>query len=228
MNGKYIFSTENLPYSKYGNADPTRFLVSVPNLSNNMGLSFFGTSDRYSGLAVDWQSIENKVASNSAKLAANTTSAVSSSVSESVSTGTRVAESIGAGGVGMAALVAQQIGGAIAQGQAAKTENQIQADRFQNLNQHGLNTQLNADLITSHQEATKNSQLTGGMIGSLFGPVGALIGSAAASVISANPNLFDTARGFGGGVNPTDTGISATMNTSGATGESTMVDNVTS
>lgn len=242
MNGsQYLFDTRNITSSLGSNAS-TNFLVSSPNLSNSEGLSFFGVSDSYSGVANLWDRIENQVASNAAEQTGAASSTLPASEiagtgglatlgEVSIETGIAEASTVGAsvaGPLGLALMVNQQLGQAVAQGMSSATETQIASDKTSNLLQHGLNVDLNANMIQANQEATRQNQETGAMIGSMFGPIGALIGHAIAGYVSASPSQFQTASSFNGPVDPTDTGIVATQSTSAMTGQSDMVDNVTS
>lgn len=131
-----------------------------------------------------------------------------------------------AGPWGLAAIVSQQVGQATSSAIVSGLQNQSQSDYVQNLNQHGLNVGLNADIIRANQENTIRDQQTGGLIGSFFGPIGALIGHAVAGYASANPGALNTAGSFNGWVNPQQSNIVASQSTAGDPGTNTQVDNV--
>lgn len=244
--GSYVFNTLDIGASTSGASDASRFLVSSPNLSNSMGLSFFGTSDSYPGIKNLWERSENQVEANAVETGYTSSMGtkvpgfvpegaeiISSTATEEIAEeggilAGEVAADIGAGPAGIALLVNQQLGNAVTSAMSAATEDQINSDNTQNLSQHGMNVDLNAGMIKSNQEATRQNQESGASIGSMFGPLGALIGHSIAGVVSANPSLFQTAGSFLGPVNPTDTGIAMAQTTDAMTNNSTMVDNVTS
>lgn len=240
----YVFNTLDLGASTSGVGDTSRFLVSSPNLSNSMGLSFFGTSDSYSSVKNMWERVEDQVATNAVETGSSASMGtkvpgfvpegaeiVSSAAEEIAEEGGivagEVAADIGAGPAGIALLINQQLGSAVTSAMSAATEDQINSDNTSNLLQHGMNVDLNAGMIRSNQEATRQNQESGASIGAMFGPLGALIGHSIAGVVSANPSLFQTAGSFLGPVDPTDTGIALAQTTDAMTGSSDMVDNVT-
>lgn len=236
---KYLFDTTTSTSLTVNNFDKTGFLVREPNLANSMGLSFFGTSNSYPSLVGTWSKIEDQVAANASTIGSAATSTASETASAALGVGGTIAEETGvvaadavaegvAGPVGLALMANQQLGQAVASGMTSAEKTQSSKDLNQNLLQHGLNVDLNAQLIQSNQQATIQNQESGAFIGSMFGPIGALIGHAVAGVVSANPTSFLTANSFVGDVNPTDTGIVAAQSTAAATGQSTMQDNVTS
>lgn len=127
---------------------------------------------------------------------------------------------------GLAALVNQQLGQATSQAITSGLQNTVNSNYAQNLNQHGLNVGLNADIIRSQQENTIRNQEVGGTIGSFFGPIGALIGHAVAGYANANPNVLDTAGSFQGWINPQQSNIVASQSTAGDPGVETQQDDV--
>lgn len=127
---------------------------------------------------------------------------------------------------GLAAIVAQQAGSAVSSSIVSGLQNQQTADFSQNIQQHGLSTVLNADIIRSQQENTIRNQEVGGQIGSFFGPIGALIGHAVAGYASANSQQLATAGSFQGWVNPQQSNIVASAQTSNDNGVNTQIDNV--
>lgn len=127
---------------------------------------------------------------------------------------------------GLAALINQQVGASFNNAITTGQENQSSQDFQQNMNQHGVNVSLNANLLQQQQQQTIKADSAGGAIGSIFGPLGVLIGHAVAGTVQANPNLFNTAGSSQGWVNPTDTTASNSASTASLSGQSTMVDNV--
>lgn len=127
---------------------------------------------------------------------------------------------------GLAAIVAQQLGNVTSNAITSGLQNQSIQDFNQNIQQHGLSTSLNAEIIRSQQENTIRNQNIGGQFGSFFGPLGALIGHAIAGYSSANSSQLETAGSFQGWVNPQQSNIVASAQTSSDNGVNTQVDNV--
>lgn len=127
---------------------------------------------------------------------------------------------------GLAAIVAQQAGSVVSSSIVSGLQNQQTSDFAQNIQQHGLSTTLNANIIHSQQENTIRNQEVGGQIGSFFGPIGALIGHAVAGYASANSQQLATAGSFQGWVNPQQSNIVASAQTSDDNGTNTQIDNV--
>lgn len=127
---------------------------------------------------------------------------------------------------GMAAIINQQLGAAVSQSIVSSLQNQSSSDYVQNMQQHGLNVGLNADIIRSQQENVIRNQQVGGTIGSFFGPLGALIGHAIAGYSSGTSSQLATAGSFQGWVNPQQTNIVASAQTSSDNGAQTQVNNV--
>lgn len=127
---------------------------------------------------------------------------------------------------GLAAVIAQQLGSVTSQAITAGQENQSANDFASNIQQHGLSTSLNADIIRSQQQQSIRNQEIGGQIGSFFGPLGALIGHAIAGYNSVNQSQLQTAGSFQGWVNPQQTNIVASAQTSQDNGSPNQIDNV--
>lgn len=127
---------------------------------------------------------------------------------------------------GLAAIVAQQAGSAINAAATAGQENISAQDHMSNLNQHGVNVSLNADIIQQHQQETIKADNAGGAIGSIFGPLGTVIGRAVAGTVSMNSNVLNTAGSSSGWINPTDTTAANSASSLDPSSQSTMVDNV--
>lgn len=238
MNGEPIFSTiRDLP-PPISSLGPVPSVSAYTNLANPLNLSFFGTSGFYSNLSSDWDRIERQVSENASgtiSSAIPTTSvpeATSGLITElpAEETGLVEAGEIGAESstpIGLALMVNQQLGSAVNQAMTSASSTQSNQDFVSNMQQHGLNVGIDAQLIRANQENTINRQDVGGSIGSLFGPLGALIGHSIAGVVSANPNLFYNSGSFSGAVNSSDLDIVASQSTQQVSGQSNLVDNVT-
>nr|UXD80067.1 hypothetical protein [Lasius niger virus 1] len=127
---------------------------------------------------------------------------------------------------GLAALINQQVGQSVNSAITTGQENISSQDYMNNINQHGVNVSLNASLIQNQQQQTIKAGSAGGGIGSIFGPLGALIGHAVAGTVQANPDLFNTAASSSGWINPTDTTAANSASAASQSGNSTMQDNV--
>lgn len=160
--------------------------------------------------------------------------AESSSILDDVSTGIESAEAgaevaeatASATPWGLLAIANQQLGSAVSSAHVSGLQQQSLSDYTTNMQQHGLNVGLNADLIKSNQESSIMRQQTGGSLGSFLGPIGAIVGQAIAGYNSVDQSSLRTAASFDGWVNPQQTGIVASLSTAGDSGESTQVDNV--
>lgn len=127
---------------------------------------------------------------------------------------------------GIAAIINQQLGSAVSQANVEGLRQQVNSDYSQNIQQHGLNVGLNADIIRLQQESSISRQMVGGSLGSFLGPFGALIGQAIAGYNSVNQQALQTAGSFGGWVNPLQTNIVASQTTAGDPGQQIQEDNV--
>lgn len=145
---------------------------------------------------------------------------------KTVGAGATTALSFASGPAGAIAAAAQAIGEGVNQIQTSQTNTQISKDYSHNISQNGVNVGLNADLIRTSQQNTNNYASAGGSIGALFGPLGALAGHAIGSALSNSDINLRTASSFAGKINPSDTGIATSASTAGASGVSTMQDNV--
>nr|AXL96891.1 hypothetical protein [Solenopsis invicta virus 2] len=124
------------------------------------------------------------------------------------------------------AIANQQLGQAVSTAHVSGLQQQSSADYTANMQSHGLNVGLNADLIREQQSQTISRQQAGGSIGSLLGPLGTLIGQAIAGYNSVNQEDLKTAASFNGYINPQMSNIVASQTTSGDAGQATQVDNV--
>ncbi|UHR49691.1 MAG: hypothetical protein GuPV2_gp2 [Guiyang polycipivirus 2] len=127
---------------------------------------------------------------------------------------------------GIAAIVAQQLGSGLNQALNTSLTNQQSQDYLSNINQHGVNVSLNADLIKNAEQQDIDSKSAGGSIGSIVGPLGTLIGRSIAGDVQQAPGYLNTAGSFSGWVNPTDTSISQSASTASPSGDSTMIQSV--
>lgn len=228
--------------------------VNFPFMSNSMGFNFLNPSDLYSvgfkNNTTDESGVNEFAGSSTASAISDSrysytiedgtvvpkfndvadlsevtsTAGEAEEAIEAVSSGEAIAE--GSNPVGLALLVNQQLGSAVNNTMNQGTEQQITKDMILNSQQNGLNVGLNTQLIRAAQEQTRSNQDLGGTIGSLFGPLGALIGHAIAGVVQPDANLLNTANSFQGAVNPSDTGAVASASTASLTGQSNLVDNV--
>lgn len=177
----------------------------------NPGMSFFGTSSFYSDLSKSFDKSSQQASSNSSRMASQPAPPAPKGLS---------------GTAGMGAIAAQQLGQGLGQVMTAETEKQIQSDFAQNQQAHGVGTAVNSSLIRENAETIKGNMSAGANVGALFGPIGALIGHAIGGISQSNPDLLKTAVSTQGQFNPSDTGISNSASTRGATGNSTLIDNV--
>lgn len=127
---------------------------------------------------------------------------------------------------GVAAIVAQQLGSGLNQALNTSLTNQQSQDYLTNINQHGVNVSLNAELIKNAEQQDIDSKSAGGSIGSIIGPLGTLIGRSIAGDVQQAPGYLNTAGSFSGWVNPSDTSISQSASTASPSGDSTMIQSV--
>lgn len=127
---------------------------------------------------------------------------------------------------GLLALLNTQIGQTLNSAISTAQQNQSSQDYQSNMNQHGVNVALNAGLIQQQQNQTIRSGESGGAIGSLFGPIGTLIGHAVAGTVQANPGIFNTAASSQGWINPTNSVAVGSASAAAVADDSTMQDNV--
>lgn len=145
-------------------------------------------------------------------------------IAEGIAEGAEVASS--ATPWGLLALLNTQMGQSLNSAITTGQQNQASQDYQNNMNQHGVNVALNASLIQQNQEQTIRAGESGGAIGSLFGPIGTLIGHAVAGTVQANPSLFATAASSSGWVDPTNSTAANSASTASVANDSTMQDNV--
>lgn len=127
---------------------------------------------------------------------------------------------------GLAAIINQQIGSVVNSAMTTQLSTQQTADYQQNINQHGVNVGVNADLIRSNEQQTINTKEAAGAFGSLLGPLGTLIGRSVVGNTPPDQSVLNTAASFQGRIDPTDTGIAQSATTVAASGTSSMQDTV--
>nr|UMO75664.1 MAG: hypothetical protein [Polycipiviridae sp.] len=143
---------------------------------------------------------------------------------EAVETGAEVAE--GFSGYGIAAIINQQLGQATANAMNASMKEGIASDFAHNTIQQGMGAQLQSNIIEKNENANVENISSIAGIGSILGPAGAAAGNAIGSAIFTPQSAYmNTANSFNGMVNPQDTGIVQSLNTSDATGQTQMIDN---
>lgn len=152
-----------------------------------------------------------------------TGTAVARGVTGAVSTGAAAA---GLGPAAIAAQVSQQLGEAVASGYRSAAEASSRADYQHNIQQHGVAVRQNANAIKASQDTRIDRANTGAMIGSIFGPLGALAGHYIGQATAGTPSDTFKVDSFSGKIDPTDRGIVDASSTAGATGETTMTDTV--
>lgn len=150
------------------------------------------------------------------------TAETAATVSSGVAAGASTALSSISGPLGWAAIINQQLGSATNSILSGQDQKAIGGDYAQNIQQHGLNVQLNSEIIRNVQETGARTREAYGAAGSLLGPIGALLGHSVASIASVNPQLLQTASGFGGSVNPSQSGIVASQTTAASSNDSVL------
>lgn len=186
------------------------------------GLQFGSTPP---GLSKLWSMQETKIAENAARMTQNT----AKNVQAGVAAGKGVTATVGsmAGPVGMAAAVSQQIGSGINDAMSASENAQSKSDLIHNLNTSSLDAGGHASIIHNSQQADITSRNTAGAIGSLFGPIGALVGHAVGG-IKFDSSLLNTTGSLSGRVNGSDLGVAAAHSSAAQSGSSDLQNNVTS
>lgn len=108
----------------------------------------------------------------------------------------------------------------------AHDQEQINMDYQKNSMQKGIHAQQQAEMIKSQQQTQSNLENAYGAAGSIFGPVGAIIGNLIGnSQANKSDAYMKTAYSNQGKVNPQDTGVANTNSSLGATGETQQVNN---
>lgn len=145
---------------------------------------------------------------------------------EATETGLEVAE--GSTGVGLLAILNQQLGMATASAMEASQNSQVTADFQHNILQQGMGSTEQANLIKEQESSNVSKQTAFASIGSILGPLGSLVGQAIGQSVYQPQNPYDlnTANSFQGMINPQDTGVVQSLNTDMMTGETQQVENV--
>ncbi|QBL75892.1 putative capsid protein [Solenopsis invicta virus 8] len=162
-----------------------------------------------------WDVQEAKIASNAKNMLASTAETASAKTIRGFS-----------GTLGLGAYVSQQAGQGI-NSLLTNAETATQrSDYDKNIANLTLGGSQSANIIRNEQQKSIDSRNTAGAIGSLFGPVGALVGHALGgkSFDSSVLNTFNSVTG--GKVNPTDTGIAGSLNASASSGTTNISQNV--
>lgn len=134
--------------------------------------------------------------------------------------------SAGLGPAGVIAEVSKKIGEAIAEGTKARDTGNMRIDYQTNVTQNGPLARENAEAIRASQQQRIDNQYTGASIGALFGPIGALAGHFAGSLLSNAPRAIIEANSSSGKIDPTDTHIASSLSIRNPSGVSTMKDTV--
>nr|QWY81624.1 MAG: hypothetical protein [Polycipiviridae sp. XZN141292] len=232
-----VFETYKLLGASSSAGGSTTRAFDLFDMPNPLNISFFGSSDPYSTYTSQQGGVEQSMATNSMRETpsigdSGDSPVIGEEIGEDTVAELSEAGSVAAlgetGPIGLAVLANQQIGQAVASSLEASQKDVVAQDYSANLGQHGLNVDMNAGLIRNNQEATIQSQASAAFAGSMFGPLGALIGHAIGGVMPADPTSFLTASSFNGSIDPSDTGIVASETTMATTGQSTMQDDITS
>lgn len=83
-----------------------------------------------------------------------------------------------------------------------------------------------ASLIRNAQQDTINKNYNAAMIGSMFGPLGALAGHFVSSLVNQQETPVFQVDSFSGSVDPTDSGINRSLNSAAPSGTSEMTDSI--
>lgn len=198
-----------------------------------------------------WRNIEQKASANANSLTqAATTSEINTSnisevpaelsegieaseetveSSEAAIEATETAEEVAEGstGIGLAAILNQQLGQATTSFLQSGLNSIINSDFIRNSLQQGIGAQEQANIIKGQEEVNSNKISSISSIGSIIGPLGSLLGQAIGqSVYQPGSSNLATANSFNGMINPQDTGVVQSLNTDAATGETQQVENV--
>lgn len=204
----YSVPWENANDSSWFKADPKQASTQTQqSLSPNVKSTQTSPSSTpfHQGIRDEWTRIENIAKANS--FSNDAEPMTPSTRSFGVDDAAKLAQQVGENGVGIYSAI---------QGGNAD------AKYFKNATQPGTHAQLHANMIKSQQDARTAKAASYGKMGSLFGPVGAAIGTAighfTAKSGNSNSNDFKTAYSSSGKVNPQDSGIVAGNSTASASG----------
>lgn len=159
-----------------------------------------------------------------ARQAAQSTASAETASTVAGGVGSGLAASAGSisGPLAVAAMLNQVAGGAVNSAMAGADQSTINSDFLHNIQQHGLNTTLNANIIKQGQETKAASAGAFGSAGAAFGPIWAALGHALGlGGESVNPETLRNSASFGGPIDASQEGIVASQTT--ATGQTDSV-----
>lgn len=189
--------------------------VTSVNNTGSAGLasdSFWGDSKSL----LDYDDLARQAAQSTAT--AETVSTVAGGVGSGLATGAGAIS----GPLAIAAMLNQVAGGAVNSVMAGSDQATINKDFLHNVQQHGLNTSLNANIIKQGQETKAASASAFGSAGATLGPIWAALGHALGlGGESVNPDTLRNSASFGGSINASQEGIVASQTT--ATGQTDSV-----
>lgn len=151
-----------------------------------------------------------------ARQAAQTTATAETASTVAGGVGSGLATTAGAisGPLAVAAMLNQVAGGAVNSAMAGADQSTINSDFLHNVQQHGLNTTLNANIIKQGQETKAASANAFGSAGAAFGPIWAALGHALGlGGESVNPDSLRNSASFGGAIDASREGIVASQTT---------------
>lgn len=165
---------------------------------------------------LDYDDLARQAAQSTAT--AETASTVAGGVGSGLATGAGAIS----GPLAIAAMLNQVAGGAVNSVMAGSDQATISKDYLHNVQQHGLNTSLNANIIKQGQETKAASASAFGSAGATLGPIWAALGHALGlGGESVNPDTLRNSASFGGSINASQEGIVASQTT--ATGQTDSV-----
>lgn len=174
--------------------------------------SFWGDSKSL----LDYDDLARQAAQSTAT--AETASTVAGGVGSGLATGAGAIS----GPLAIAAMLNQVAGGAVNSVMAGANQSTINSDFLHNIQQHGLNTTLNANIIKQGQETKAASASAFGSAGAALGPIWAALGHALGlGGESVNPETLRNSASFGGAIDASQEGIVASQTT--ATGQTDSV-----
>lgn len=130
--------------------------------------------------------------------------------------------------IALAMQVSQAIGEGIQASLNTSAQNTIGRDYQSNLQSWSIGGNKAAESTNVMQQQQLASANSGAAFGSIFGPVGALVGWWAGMQSSSAPSAYNAYQvgSFGGGVSASDSGVAPSVNSDAITGNSTMENNL--
>lgn len=211
---------------------PSDFSYDSLGVTRNLGTSGLSSGSELSGTAVasandtgfaglasdnfwgdsksllDYDDLARQAAQSTAT--AETTSTVAGGVGSGLATGAGAIS----GPLAVAAMLNQVAGGAVNSAMAGADQSTINSDFLHNIQQHGLNTTLNANIIKQGQETKAASASAFGSAGAALGPLWAALGHALGlGGESVNPDTLRNSASFGGAIDASQEGIVASQTT---------------